>query len=299
MFRNSSLFVFVLLMIFIPAALNAQDTALFIQQLSWTPDEYALRYEIEIEEEDAGVYRRLHVLSTESPPIIIYLPQGNYRYRVTPYNLLNRPDIASEWLDFEIIPIFTPEISSNTEEDDIEDEQEILQEDPRQIFNVFLGVSWLTHINIHGQADWMSASGQYLSGAAFRLGLVSSNLSFFNLGLEIVPAWYSIDALFNEDKKAVQSLLLECNFILQKEFFNRKAALVLRAGAGFNLSFSETPVESNETALYANSGLSFIWLPVQSFYLEVGVNYSYLFAIENPTGLLRPFVGGGVRLASH
>ena len=218
MFRNSLLFVFVLFAIFMPTVLNAQDTALFIQQLSWVPDEYALRYEVEIEKLEAGVYRRLHVVFTESPPVIVYLFQGNYRYRVTPYNLLNRPGIVSAWLDFEIIPAAVPEISYDAEKD----EGEISQEDSRQVFDVYLGASWLTFINLQGEADWMSAPVQYLSGAALRLGIVSSNLGFFNLGLEIVPAWYSIDALFSEDKKDSQSLLLECNLLLQRNFLTAR-----------------------------------------------------------------------------
>ena len=69
-----------------------------------------------------------------------------------------------------------------------------------------------------------------------------------------------------------------------------------------NLSFGSLSLDDpeneaqNETAFYVNMGFSFIWMPVRYFYLEAGVNYSYLFAIENPTGRLRPFAGGGVRI---
>ena len=296
---RSKFFILALCTVFPLRFIAAQDTLLSLQQLSWAHDEYALRYEVEIEKQEEGVYRQLQVIYTDSPLVMVYLSQGNYRYRVTPYNLLNRPGIVSAWLDFEITTVVLPDTSYDTEEIEKEDiaeeeiahEPEIPLEESRHIFNFYIGASYLTLINIHGEEDWMSASGQFLSGAALHLGIVSSNFNFFNLGVELVPAWYS----FSDE---AQSLLLECNFLLQKEFFERKAdqrkaaALVLRTGAGVNMDFNDP---ENETALYVNIGISCIWFPVQRFYLEAGVNYSYLFAIENPTGRLRPFAGGGLR----
>ena len=50
-----------------------------------------------------------------------------------------------------------------------------------------------------------------------------------------------------------------------------------------------------KTAFYVNMGFSFFWFPAQRFYLEAGANYSYLFAIENSAGRLKPFAGVGLR----
>ena len=83
----------------------------FIQHLSWTPHEYALRYGVEIEREEDGTYRRFLLEDTREAGISVSLPPGNYRYRVIPYDLLNRPGIISEWLSFVVKQAFDPEIT--------------------------------------------------------------------------------------------------------------------------------------------------------------------------------------------
>ena len=356
------------------AGYDIQVQTRFVQRFEWMPDEYALHYEVEIEREENGIYRRFLLEETENAFIQVTLPPGNFRYRVIPYDLFNRPGMVSNWLDFVINPAINPHItgfspdiiylgrmekytlsifgnnfldeseislfmfgtrdviipaevlilSDGTEAqliftgDQLAEgayqvliknpggleasiagvvvikeviSEEIVLEDQGQAFNFYLGASYLTLLNIHGGEDWMTASGQYLSGAALRLGIVSSNFSFFNVGVEVVPAWYSFS-------KEAQSLLLECNLLLQKEFFSRKtaqriaAALVFRTGAGINMDFIDP---ETETAFYINMGFSFFWFPVQRFYLEAGVNYSYLFGTENPAGRLKPFAGVGLR----
>jgi hypothetical protein len=358
----------------------------FIQRLSWVPDEYALRYEVEIQRETGGYYQRHLFESTEEPSIHVSLPPGNYRYRVTPYNLLNRPGRISEWLEFEIIPAlnptlsgFSPEYFSLTSSDNefilhlygdnlisqdemyllhlngsviVPTEIQILHDNKEAhlrfsreqltagvyqvyvrnpggldasisgfiIYNeiaafdstpipsvpvstspdtiyVYVGVSWFTLLDLHGEN---TQSDNFLSGAAFRINVVSSNLNFFNIGLEVVPAWFSLDDLGSEDAldSEVQSLLLELNFLLQKQFLDQKLALTFRAGAGMILpsNAQEEPQNPlNKSLVYVNTGLSFLGMPLKFLFIEAGVNYSFLIDVDNYSSHLRPWLSVGFR----
>ena len=295
MFHNKSLFSLIFVtcyLLFANFTLSAQS---FIQRLSWTPDEYALRYEVEIEKEEEETYQRQLFTSTEEPSIFVPLLPGKYRYRVTPYNLLNRPGRITEWMYFEIHqPV---EIRQPDEDETVTTE---IETDLHWPLNIHIGAAWFTLIDLQGEN---TQSDQFLSGAAIRINAVSSNLSFFNIGLELAPAWYSLNSLFNGEA-ATQSLFLETNFLLQKQFRENTLALTFRGGAGIILpihnaiseEYQDKPDTLDNILFYTNTGLSFLWLPLKYLYIEAGVNYSYKFAVNNHTSRLRPWVGIGTRL---
>jgi hypothetical protein len=83
----------------------------FIQFLSWENVSNALFYRVEIEELDGGGWSRLFQEETEDPFIEVTLPSGNYRYRLTVYDFLERPGAVSEWTEFEIFLAIQPELS--------------------------------------------------------------------------------------------------------------------------------------------------------------------------------------------
>ncbi|MDR0487225.1 MAG: hypothetical protein LBG91_03150 [Treponema sp.] len=82
----------------------------FIQRLAWKGDEYALRYEVLIEREEGAGYRRHLQRSTNAAFIEVSLPPGKYRYRVTPFDFLNRPSEGSRWVNFEVRIALKPEL---------------------------------------------------------------------------------------------------------------------------------------------------------------------------------------------
>jgi len=86
------------------------DRPRFVQRLVWSGGEYALRYEVAIERNDGGTYRSYHRDFTTELFINISLQPGNYRFRVTPYDILNRPGGASEWKYIEVLPALQPEL---------------------------------------------------------------------------------------------------------------------------------------------------------------------------------------------
>jgi len=84
----------------------------FIQRLAWSGGEFSLRYEVIIENRVSGTYRNYHREFTTELHIDISLQPGSYRFRVIPYDVLNRPGAASEWKYIEVLPALKPEISS-------------------------------------------------------------------------------------------------------------------------------------------------------------------------------------------
>jgi len=91
---------------------NEDGEPRFIQRLAWSGGEYALRYEVVIENSSGGTYRNYRRDFTTLLYIEISLQPGSYRFRVIPYDILNRPGEASEWKYFEVLPAMQPQIFS-------------------------------------------------------------------------------------------------------------------------------------------------------------------------------------------
>ncbi|MDR0475342.1 MAG: hypothetical protein LBH43_16930 [Treponema sp.] len=92
-------------------------------RLPWPKDDNAWSYEVVIETETEGTYRRHSQEFTRESFVIVSLPPGRYRYRVIPYNFLGRAELeqSSAWRSFEIPafvsqgpdePILLPELAA-------------------------------------------------------------------------------------------------------------------------------------------------------------------------------------------
>jgi hypothetical protein len=90
-----------------PASLWAQSSGYFmelrfVQRLTWVGDEYATRYEVIIEKEEDGKYKRAYREFTTAFFIEVSLSPGKYRYQVIPYDFFNHPVPVTEWMNFEV-----------------------------------------------------------------------------------------------------------------------------------------------------------------------------------------------------
>ena len=81
----------------------------FLQRLSWVGDGYAFRYEVIVEKAQDGDFTELLREITPLPHIDVSLAPGSYRYRVIPYDFLDRPGPESENMGFEVLPALDPE----------------------------------------------------------------------------------------------------------------------------------------------------------------------------------------------
>jgi len=76
----------------------------FSRRLVWSGSGYVFRYTVEVDISDNGTFRSLLRESTASSNLIISLPAGEYRFRVIPHDILDRPGEGSQWLRFEVRP---------------------------------------------------------------------------------------------------------------------------------------------------------------------------------------------------
>jgi hypothetical protein len=84
----------------------------FLQTLSWTGQNNALYYVLEIEKEEEAVWQEYLKEQSDSAAVEVSLPSGNYRYRITAYDFLRRAGPVSEWIGFEVFYAWQPELQS-------------------------------------------------------------------------------------------------------------------------------------------------------------------------------------------
>jgi len=113
--------VFLLLILTAFFSLSAQESDYFmelrfIQRLTWSGDEYAMCYEVLIDRQEDGMFRRLIQETTTEFFLEVTLFSGKYRYQVISYNFLNQQDSVSEWIEFEVLPAFRPVMSHSRPE---------------------------------------------------------------------------------------------------------------------------------------------------------------------------------------
>jgi len=289
-------------------------------RLSWTKDDYALRYEVLVEIEDDGIYRNVHREFTQGFSVEIPLPEGNYRFSVIPYDLLNRPGQPSEWISMEVRAILEPEPpEAETEEIVIDD---LPPEEKKKTVDTYLSIAWMPVIPVHfTDNDQVFGETPSLPGVGIRLGFVSSQPGVLNPGLEFAMAWHGFSMTVPVEQteyatisNSINSNLLVFNFniVMQKYFFARALILSLRAGAGLTLQFDSHSSKYSDTegntfnypnenddrlfSQYAQAtmGVSLAWLPRNHFFLEAGLDYSYFITQDNP-GCFRPWIGMGCR----
>jgi len=84
--------------------LPAQEEPRLTQRFSWSGGEYAFRYEVIFEQLVNNNYVSHSSQFINQRFIEVSLTIGDYRFRVIPYDILNKPARASEWKYFKIIP---------------------------------------------------------------------------------------------------------------------------------------------------------------------------------------------------
>ena len=81
-----------------------------VQRLEWSQDDAALNFLVEIEKQEGSRWVQALQQTTEENFIEISLNHGQYRYRVTPSDLLGRRRPAAEWAQLSILQVFQPEL---------------------------------------------------------------------------------------------------------------------------------------------------------------------------------------------
>ena len=118
MSRRQKVFLnFIFVIIIFPLFINviqAQEVnseSRLVQRLSWTSDDFALRFEVLIERSENNRYTQAAHNFTDQLFIDVSLSPGNYRIQVTPYNFRDMPGEKTEWKYFTVLAVQQPELT--------------------------------------------------------------------------------------------------------------------------------------------------------------------------------------------
>ena len=276
------------LCLLVPASLRAQNSELrFIQRLTWVGDEYATRYEVIIEKEEDGKYKRVLREFTTAFFIEVSLPHGKYRYQVIPYDYLNIPVPGTKWMDFEVQSHEI--ITANPGEQKSKDEDIAPNPEPaieyKNQFDIYLGLAWIPILPVYGNNE-SSVGSLTPYGAGLRLAIYSAKQNIINFGMEGNSSWR-----ISMGDKPVQLLTFDLNAVAR--ISDNNIAFNFKTGAGVSLRPNASPMSADgQYAFYANFGASSVFLLPSRLYLELGIEYVQFFT---NSGFFRPTVGFGYR----
>jgi len=251
----------------------------YVQMIEWIGDDYTFKYEFVLEKNEDGGYKAYSREFTEKPGIQVSLPLGKYRYRIIPYDYLEHPGEASEWVDIEIksAPVVTNETVNP--------------------INLYVSASWTPLIPLYGRMEEIFGNKFYAIGASVRFGALYNKLRWFSLGIELSTSWYVLNNAKSIDIIGVQTGVTGFNIVAQKPL-SKRMAVTLKAGASFLFQVSEINIEDySYTAggfiTQINTEASFIWFAYKQLYLETGLGFYHLLNKDGNSGILRPYLGAG------
>jgi len=269
----------------------------YVQQLEWIGDEYTLKYEVVIEQNESGgapgEYEAYIREFTEKPSLLVSLPLGKYRYRIIPYDYLEQPGEASDWINLDI----KPAPNATVEDDGITAEKQDSSESENNI-NLYVSAAWIPLIPLYGRLQEIFGNEFYAAGASVRFGVLYNKLKWFSPGVEFSTSWYALNNDQSGDKIGVQTGVIGFNIVAQKKLPNPKMAVTVRAGAALAFQVGEINIEDYS---YSTGGLipqinveaSFLWFAFKKLYLEAGIGFAHLFGKDDNSGCLRPWIGAG------
>jgi len=259
------------------------------QRLTWVGDEYAMRYEVVIEKEEEGAYSGVLREFTEESFIEVSLPSGKYRCQVTPYDFLNQPVPAAEWVDFEVLSNNAKEIIMVKEAAAAAPEPEQGAEYNHQ-FSLYLSAAWILLAPLYEEGEGILVESAFFgenasispASAAARLGVVSAKRRLINAGVELTALWH------------IRTLLFDVDMIQRLLFSDDKAAVNFRLGAGVSLLSGENSLwaAGEQYATHFNAGASLVCFISKNIFMDMGVEYSQFFT-KDFFCFLRSWIGLG------
>jgi len=273
----------------------------FIQRLLWTGGEYALRYEVVVQREvsersaengnsaENGSFaeNRTYITqlqeSTEASFVEVSLPPGRYRFQVTSYNVLDKPEEVSQWVSFDINAVDPNDIP-----------------DTLRPILMIAGAAWAPVFPLHGDFFGDSFS---LAGAGAHFGVAFPVPRDLYLGAQATAFWYVNNANLNNPNADTADtvdiddfghfLSAGINLLAMKWLQNQTMALNIRLGVSFII------LPDTQDKLVFNIGASYLWRFTGNFTLEAGFDYASRLEDNLFDGCIRPWIGVGMFLSPY
>jgi len=306
-------------------SLMAQDEPRLTQRFSWSGGEYALRYEVVFEQlvNNNYVHHSRHFITQRF--VEVSLTIGDYRFRIIPYDILNKPRDASEWKNFKIIPMpkyelkpetdsqleFVPdyELSDEEREPVIEAaaEPEIIKEPeplPAVVIETQPEPEAEEEKNLYALKPVLFNAGAIVSMQfPFYGDEINENISLFSFGARLSAVFAlpldiyigpELTASLYQFKKEYNLFFLApgINLITLKWLSNEKIAFGVRLGAMY-LYYSSDGFSTED--LMPNIGAMFRWRFSPLLALDAGIDYFHMFRVA-PGGYIRPHISIGIQL---
>jgi len=277
----------------------------YVQKLGWIGDNYTLKYEVIIEQYEGGGapggapggalsgalsgYKIYLKEFTEEPGFQVSLLPGKYRYRVIPYDYLEQPGEASDWVEINIDP--APIVSADETE---------------KLLNLYVSAAWTPLIHLYGRIHETFGNGFYTAGASVRFGALYNKPRWLKPGIEFLTSWYTLNNFRSDDIKAMKTAVTGLNIVMQNKFSSPNIALTLRAGFALAYQVYEKTEYDEKTEEYSsftmggllpqiNAEASFLLFTNKKMYLEAGLGFINLIDIDDNSGCLYPWIGAGWR----
>jgi hypothetical protein len=175
---------------------------------------------------------------------------------------------------------------------------------PSRSFDFYISAEYAPLVPLYGYLFGPFDHAIYPMGFSVRIGFIPFKRSWGDLGVEAVPYWN----MLKTDAATVQLGALHLNGIYQRRLPNHMMSLVFRLGAGIHLLYGVSGGSQSSASIFTwlssvNGGLSFRWIiptiynlkwvSYNSFYFEIGVEYTHVFSKDPPPGYVKPILGAG------
>ena len=267
----------------------------YVQKLEWIGDNYTLKYEVIIEQDEGGGapggdlggapggalggYKKYIQEFTEEPGFQVSLLPGKYRYRIIPYDYLEQPGEASDWVEINIDP--APIVSADETEKPL---------------NLYVSAAWTPLTHLYGRMREIFGNGFYVAGASLRFGALYNKPQWLKPGIEFITSWYLFKDFQDSDKTAMKAVVTGLNIVTQNNFSSQTIAITLRAGLALAYQVYEITGGTMGGLLpQINAEASFLWFANKKMYLEAGLGFINLIDKDDHSGCLYPWIGVGWR----
>ena len=89
---------------------DGRSPLLFVHTLEWSPAEYSVSYVVILEQMRDGLFVEVLRRTVQTTSLEVSIPAGEYRFRVSGFNVLGRPDVSTDWEHLTITQALQPSI---------------------------------------------------------------------------------------------------------------------------------------------------------------------------------------------
>ena len=301
-----------------------------VSRISWQPVDFVSRYEISVEiRTQPGVWLEIIRKSSEEEPFVdCPFFAGDYRFRISVYDLLGNPGSSTDWNYFEVRNLEPPppEVKPEPAPAPVEETKKEVppeavsavpvvqpqyiqpglgiippQEDEKTIFRLEALSMPLVILPFSEFNEIYATSPIQLLGISLRFTALPLRTGAGIFGLDFTTSWNYLANDILHSSRYTNILNLQLSAVWQIRPFSQKTALDFRIGGGLNyihsrFDFNDGRISENLDSWNAslNAGLSLVFFLNKSLFLDAGMDYFQIFTTDSAIlPYLRPVLGLG------